>query len=146
MASPPFGNSGHVVSVSIDFLSNSQQDASFHCIAYDYSCADWDGLCDHLRGVPWEDVFKPGASAAASEFCECVQVGFDVYIQSVGYKQSIDTMEKEIDILDERRRNWVVELDYYEQAIHNITNSLNFNHKQQQLLQVKYMEKLNSDN
>ena len=38
-----------VVSVSIDFLSNSQRDAPFHRIAYDYSCADWDGLCDHLR-------------------------------------------------------------------------------------------------
>ena len=21
--------------------------------AYDYSCADWEGLCDHLREVPW---------------------------------------------------------------------------------------------
>ena len=69
MAFPPSGNSDHVfVSVSIDFPSNSQQDAPFHCIAYDYSCADWDGLCDHLRDVPWEDVFKLGASAAASEF------------------------------------------------------------------------------
>ena len=36
---------------------------------YDFSCADWDGLCDHLRDVPWEDIFKLGASAAASEFC-----------------------------------------------------------------------------
>ena len=25
----------------------------FHGIAYDYSHADWDGLCDHLRDVPW---------------------------------------------------------------------------------------------
>ena len=42
-----------------------------HCIAYDYSCADWDGLQDHLRDVPWEDIFKFDASAAAaSEFCE----------------------------------------------------------------------------
>ena len=32
-----------VVSVSIDFPSYSQQDASFHRIDYDYSCADWDG-------------------------------------------------------------------------------------------------------
>ena len=24
-------------------------------IAYDYSRADWDGLRDHLREVPWED-------------------------------------------------------------------------------------------
>ena len=49
MAFPPLGNSDHVVSVSIDFPTNSQQDAPFHRIAYDYSCADWDGLCDHLR-------------------------------------------------------------------------------------------------
>ena len=54
MAFPPFGNSGHVVvSVFIDFPSNSQQDVSFHRIAYDYYRADWDGLRDHLRDVPW---------------------------------------------------------------------------------------------
>ena len=64
----PLGNSD--ISVSIDFLSNSQWDASFHHIAYDYSHADWDSLCDHLREVPWEDIFKLSASAAASEFCE----------------------------------------------------------------------------
>ena len=81
MAFPPLGNSDHVVvSVSIDFPTNSQQDAPFHCIAYDYSCADWDGLCDHLRDIPWEDIFKLGASAATSQFCEWVQVGIDVYI------------------------------------------------------------------
>ena len=44
------------------------------------SRADWDGLRDHLRDVPWEDIFKLGASTAASEFCEWVQVGIDVYI------------------------------------------------------------------
>ena len=64
-------NSDHVVvSVSIDFPSYSQRDASFHCIAYDYSRADWDGLRDHFRDVPWEDIFKLSVSAAASEFCE----------------------------------------------------------------------------
>ena len=73
MAFPPLGNSDHiVVSVSIDFPSNSQQDALFHCITYDYSCAYWSGLYDQLRDVPWEDIFKLGASAAASEFCEWV--------------------------------------------------------------------------
>ena len=41
---------------------------------------DWDGIRDHLRNVPWEDIFKLSASAAASEFCEWVQVGIDVYI------------------------------------------------------------------
>ena len=83
MAFPPLGNSDHVVSVSIDFPSNSQRDAPFHCITYDYSCADWSGLRDHLRDVPWEDIFKFGASAAASEFCECVQVRIDVYISLI---------------------------------------------------------------
>ena len=53
MASPPLGNSDHVVvSVSIDFPSNSKWDAPFHHITYDCSCADWDGLHDHLRDVP----------------------------------------------------------------------------------------------
>ena len=52
----------------------------FHHIAYDYSRTDWDGVCDHLRDVPWEDIFKLGASAATSECCEWVQVGIDVYI------------------------------------------------------------------
>ena len=87
MAFPPLGNSDHVVvSVSIDFPANSQRDAPFHCITYDYSRADWDGLCDHLRDVPWEDIFKLGASAAASEFCEWIQVGIDVYIPHRKYQ------------------------------------------------------------
>ena len=87
MAFAPLGNSDHVVvSVSIDFPTNSQMDAPFHRIAYDYSCADWNGLCDHLRDVPWEDVFKLGASAAASEFCKRVQVGIDVYIPHRKYQ------------------------------------------------------------
>ena len=81
MAFPPLGNSDHVVvSVSIDFPTNSQQDAPFHRIAYDYSRADWDGLRDHLRDAPWEDIFKPSASAAAHEFCELFQVEIDVCI------------------------------------------------------------------
>ena len=80
MAFPPLGNPDHNVSVSTDFPWNSQRDAPFHCMAYDYSHVDWDGLCDHLRDVPWEDIFKLSASAAASEFCKYVQVGIDVYI------------------------------------------------------------------
>ena len=67
MAFPPLGNSDHVVvSVSIDFPLNLKWDAPFHCIAYDYSHADRDGLCDHLRDFPWEDIFKLGASSAKS--------------------------------------------------------------------------------
>ena len=71
MAFPALGNSDHVVvSVSIDFPSNSQRDAPFHGIAYDYSCPDWNDFRDHFRDVPWEDIFKLGASAAASKFSE----------------------------------------------------------------------------
>ena len=56
---PPLGNSDHlVVSVSIDFPSNSRRDPPFHPRAYDYSRANWDGLRYHLRDVPWEYIFK----------------------------------------------------------------------------------------
>ena len=85
MTSPPLGNSDHVVSVSIDFLTILKRDAPFHCIAYYYSRADWDGLCDHLKDVPWEDIFKFG-TAAASEFYDWVQVGIDVYIPHRKYQ------------------------------------------------------------
>ena len=87
MAFPPLGNSDHVVVlVFIDFPINSKQDTPFHRMAYDYSRADWDGLRDHLRDVPWEDIFKLSASAAASEFCEWVQVGIDAYIPHCKYQ------------------------------------------------------------
>ena len=79
MAIPPLENSDHV-SVSINFPSNSQQDAHFHRIAYDYSHADWDGLRDHLGDIPWEDIFKLSALFADSQFCQWVQVGIDIYI------------------------------------------------------------------
>ena len=69
MASPPLGNSDHVVvSVSIDFPLNSKRDALVHHTAYDCSCPCWDGLRDRLGEVSWEDIFKLGASAATSVF------------------------------------------------------------------------------
>ena len=87
MAFSPLGNSDHVVvSISIDFPSNSQRDVPFDRITYDYSRADWDDLRDHLRDVPWEDIFKLSASAAASEFCEWVQAGIDVYLPHRKYQ------------------------------------------------------------
>ena len=55
-------------------------------MAYDYSCADWDSLRDNLRDFPWEDIFKLSASAAASESCEWVQAGIDVYIPHCKYQ------------------------------------------------------------
>ena len=84
---PPLGNSDPVdVSVSIDFPSYSQQDTLFHRIAYEYSRADWDDLCNHLRDVPLKDTFKLSDSAAASQFYEWVQVGIDVYITHWKYQ------------------------------------------------------------
>ena len=81
MAFPPLGKSDHVVvSVFIDFPSTLQRDTSFHRIAYGYSRADWDGLRDHFRDVPWEGIFKLSTCTAASEFCEWVWVGIDLYI------------------------------------------------------------------
>ena len=70
MAFPPLGNSDVVVSDSIAFPSKSKWDAPFHRIAYDYSYADWDSLCDHLRIVLWADIFKLSDSAAPNEFCK----------------------------------------------------------------------------
>ena len=50
------------------------------------SLADWDSLCDHLRDVPLDDVFKLSTSAATSEFCQCAQVGIDVNIPDCKYQ------------------------------------------------------------
>ena len=59
--------------------------------AYDNSCADWNGLCDHLRDVSWEGFFKFSVSAAASEFCEWIHVGIDVYIPHRKYQVKPDS-------------------------------------------------------
>ena len=39
-----------------------------------------------MRDVPSEDIFKLSASATASEFCEWVLVGIDVYISHRKYQ------------------------------------------------------------
>ena len=39
-----------------------------------------------MRDVPWEDIFKLGDSAAASEFCVWLQVAIDVYIPHRKYQ------------------------------------------------------------
>ena len=78
---PSLENSDHVVvSVPIDFPTNSKRNSPFFCIACDYSRADWDNLLDDFRDVPWENIFKLSDSAVASDFCEWFQVGINVYI------------------------------------------------------------------
>ena len=79
MAFPALGHFDYVA-----VWSNSKWGAPFHRIAYNYSCADWDGLCDHLRDFPCGDIFKLSISAA-SEFSEWVQVGINVYIPHCKY-------------------------------------------------------------
>ena len=87
LAFPPLWNSDHVVVwVSIEFPSNLKRDVPFHHIIYDYSRADWDGLCDHLRDAPWNDILMLDASAADSELCEWIHVGIDVYITHRKYQ------------------------------------------------------------
>ena len=79
MTFPLLGNSDHViVSVSIDFPSNTQRDAPFYRITYDYSRADWDRFGDHLRVFHGRISLR--CASAARQFCEWVQVGTDVYI------------------------------------------------------------------
>ena len=87
MVFPPLGNSDHVAdSIFINIQWNSERDAPFHLTAFDSSRADWDGLCDHLTDVPWEDIFKLSASTAAGELCELLQVRTDVYIPHCKYQ------------------------------------------------------------
>ena len=87
MSFPPLGKSDHViVSVCIDFPSNSQWNVVVHRIAYDYYCADWDRIPDHLTDFLWEDIFKLSDSVAPSAFCEWSQVGIDVYIPHQKYQ------------------------------------------------------------
>ena len=43
----------------------------------------WGYLHDHLTDIPWEDIFKLGATVVAIEFCEWVPVGVNVYISLI---------------------------------------------------------------
>ena len=78
---PPLGKSEHmVVSVDVKFVVKSTNEHPYHCTVYSYSKADWDGLRDHLRYVPWIDIFKHDATYAPKEIAEWVEIGIDCYI------------------------------------------------------------------
>ena len=91
----PLENSAHVVvSVSIEFPINSKQDALFHCMAYNYCCTDLNGLVDHLRDVPWEDIFKFSASLNSGFRLELMYILLIVSIRSnlthlLGFQQLV---------------------------------------------------------
>ena len=78
---PALGNSDHcVVAVTIDFVTQNVKDAPFHRKVHDYTRADWDGFRDHLRDIPWDNIFERGVHYAATEFSEWVRLGMDVYV------------------------------------------------------------------
>ena len=78
---PPLGRSDHiVVSVDVKFVVKSTNEHPYHRTVYSYSKADWDGLRDHLRDVPWSDIFSHDTTVAAKELSEWVEIGIDCYI------------------------------------------------------------------
>ena len=46
-------------------------------------------VCEHLRDVPGEDMFKLSSSVVAAQFCELVQAGMDVYLSHWKYQSSL---------------------------------------------------------
>ena len=68
------------------FISSDTSICSTMAVLYDYCHAGWDELDNHLRDVPWENIFKFSVSATATEFCEWVQVEIKVYIHHRKYQ------------------------------------------------------------
>ena len=64
-----------VVCVDVKFVINSTKEHPYHCTVYSYCKADWGGLSDHLRDVPWLDIFMHDATYTAK-----VKIGIDCYI------------------------------------------------------------------
>ena len=61
----PLGNFDCVVvSIYVDFAATSEKDAPYYHKAFDYRRVDWDDFHDHLRDVPWNDIYIYGASKA----------------------------------------------------------------------------------
>ena len=38
-------------------------------LSLDYFHANWGGLCDHIKDIPWECILNLGNSTVASKFC-----------------------------------------------------------------------------
>ena len=47
-----------VVCVDVKFVVRYTNDHPYHRNVYSYSEAEWDELMDHLRDMPWLDIFK----------------------------------------------------------------------------------------
>ena len=78
---PPLGTSDHmVVSIDVKFVVKSTNGHPYHRTVYSYNKAEWGRLRDHLRGASWLDIFKHGATYAAKQTTERVEIGIDCYI------------------------------------------------------------------
>ena len=75
-----------MVSVFVNSVVSSEKDAPYHRKVLDNRKADWDGFCDHLRDIPWNDIYKYGPSKAVSKFSEWLQVGVGPYIPNCKYQ------------------------------------------------------------
>ena len=64
-----------LLSVTIDFPVTSKGDAVYRT-ALGSSCAIWNGYCDHIRNVLWENTYNLSAAAGATEFCEWINEFF----------------------------------------------------------------------
>ena len=51
-----------VSSVVVKIVVKSTNEHCYHGTVYSYSKADWDGLRDYFRHVPWLDIFKHDAT------------------------------------------------------------------------------------
>ena len=78
----------------------------FYCTAYDYSHADLDSLCNHLRDAPWKDIFK--LSASAIEFCKWVPVGILVVAKFEIQLDLASELESGLRDTVDWGRNWLV--------------------------------------
>ena len=75
------GKSDHmVVGVDMQFVVKSTNEHPYHRTVYSHTKADWNGLIDHLRDMPWLGIFKHDATYAAKEITEWVEIDIDCYI------------------------------------------------------------------
>ena len=75
-----------VVSVDVKFVVKSTNEHPYYRTVYSHDKAGWDGPRDHLRDVPWLDIFKHDATYASKKITEWVEIGIDCYIPDIKFQ------------------------------------------------------------
>ena len=70
----------NLVGVDVKLVVKSTNEHPYHRAVCSYSNADWDGLRDDLRHVPWLDIFTNDATYVAKEITGWVEIGIDYCI------------------------------------------------------------------